>query len=193
MWARRLGTALDAVPHRTYLFLVPLGRRTPVSGAADRSGRRPDGVYSTGDLARLTDNTLRTVRHYEELGLVVPLARQGGQHRLFDQVQLERLRFITDLRSLSFPLASVREVLACRDGAQAPCDAAQKARQTLDAHILELQDKMRILKRVRDTLVRTRATLQDCAECEESWETRYCDHCDVRTSPDSPSLVNLLW
>ncbi len=164
-----------------------------MSGATDRSSRRPDGVYSTGDLARLTDNTLRTVRHYEELGLVVPLARQGGEHRLFDKMQLERLRFITDLRALSFPLASVREVLACRDGSGAPCDAAQKARQTLDARILELQDKMRILKRVSDTLVRTRATLQDCAECEETWETRCCDHCDIRTSPDSPSLVNLLW
>jgi DNA-binding transcriptional MerR regulator len=143
-------------------------------------------------LARLTDNTLRTVRHYEELGLIQPLDREEGGHRLFDECQLDRLRFITDMRSLSFPLASIREVLACSDGATAPCEAAKKAASVLDGHIHELKDKIRTLRRVRDTLVRTKATLEECADCDESWETRYCDDCEVRPE-ESPRLVDLLW
>ncbi len=169
-------------------------RRSPpdVAAAPERRARRPAGTYSTGDLARLTENTLRTVRHYEELGLICPLDREEGGHRLFDETQLERLRFISDMRSLSFALASIREVLVCRDGATAPCHAAQRAASTLDGHINELKEKIRTLRRVRDTLVRTKATLEECADCGESWETRYCDDCEVRPE-ESPALVELLW
>ena len=163
-----------------------------MAAVSERRANRPPGIYSTGELARLTENTLRAVRHYEELGLICPLDRQEGGHRLFDEVQLERLRFITDMRSLSFPLGSIREVLACRDGAAAPCQAAERAASTLERHINELREKIRTLRRVRDVLERAKATLEECAECDESWETRYCGECDVRPD-ESPALVELLW
>lgn len=163
-----------------------------MAAVAEKKSRRPAGTFTTGDLARLTENTLRTVRHYEELGLICPLDREEGGHRLFNEIQLERLRFITDMRSLSFPLASIREVLSCRDDAASPCQAAKRAASALDGHIQELKEKIRTLRRVRDTLVRTRATLEECADCDESWETRYCDDCEVRPD-ESPRLVELLW
>ena len=55
--------------------------------------------YTTGDLARLTGNTLRTVRYYEELGLIAPAARRHGEHRMFTAQDMERLRTISDLRA----------------------------------------------------------------------------------------------
>ncbi len=95
--------------------------------------------------------------------------------------------------SLSFPLATIRELLACSEGAAAPCNAAKRALTALDGHIAELRDKIRVLRRVRDSLVRTRATLGECAECEESWETRFCAECEVREGVEPAALVNLLW
>lgn len=174
-------------------FKKPHGVSGTLARSSGERGGRDGGVYSTGDLARLTDNTLRTVRHYDELGLLTPLERGEGENRMFGEGQLERLRFISDMRALSFSLASIRDVLACSDGTRAPCDAAAKATAIIDRHLGDVRSKLETLKRLQDTLVRTRETLAHCARCGESWETRHCDRCTVRDPRDMPALVDLLW
>jgi len=58
-----------------------------------------EDLLSTGDMARLTGNTLRTVRFYEEAGILHPERRSTGGHRLFTHAELERLQLISDLRA----------------------------------------------------------------------------------------------
>jgi MerR family transcriptional regulator, repressor of the yfmOP operon len=56
--------------------------------------------------------TPRSVRYYEELGLLRPAARSEGDYRLFDESDLERLRFIKGLRDdAGFSLAEVAQLL----------------------------------------------------------------------------------
>ena len=56
--------------------------------------------------------TTRSIRYYEELGLLEPAARSGGDYRLFDASDLERLRFIKSLRDdAGFSLAQVGQML----------------------------------------------------------------------------------
>src|ERR1035437_4753808 len=56
--------------------------------------------------------TPRSVRYYEELGLLRPAARSEGDYRLFDDSDLERLRFIQGLRDAAgFSLAEVAQLL----------------------------------------------------------------------------------
>jgi MerR family transcriptional regulator, repressor of the yfmOP operon len=56
--------------------------------------------------------TPRSVRYYEELGLLRPAARSEGDYRLFDESDLERLRFIKALRDdAGFSLAEVAQLL----------------------------------------------------------------------------------
>jgi DNA-binding transcriptional MerR regulator len=56
--------------------------------------------------------TPRSVRYYEELGLLRPAARSEGDYRLFDDSDLERLRFIKGLRDdAGFSLAEVAQLL----------------------------------------------------------------------------------
>ena len=154
--------------------------------------KREAGIFSTGDLARLTGASCRTVRYYEEVGLLRPLERESGGHRFFDASQLERLRFITDLRSLSFSLESIEELLSCAEGVASPSHAADRAIEILDGRIEDVQSKLRTLRRVRDTLVRTRLTLEECSQCTETWHSRECGDCDVRQG-DRPPLVDMLW
>jgi DNA-binding transcriptional MerR regulator len=149
--------------------------------------------HTTGDLARLTSNSLRAVRHYEELGLIQARDRSGRSHRLFDETQLKRLRLITDMRALAFPLPAIQSLLAARDGKSRPGEAADQAVAVLDAHINSLHDKLRTLRRVRDQLVTTRATIEECRTCDETWDSCACDDCDVRRDRDLPDLVRLLW
>jgi DNA-binding transcriptional MerR regulator len=63
--------------------------------------------------------TTRTLRYYEELGLLKPAARSEGDYRLYDEDDLERLRFIKGLRDdAGFSLAEIGQLLedeAARD------------------------------------------------------------------------------
>jgi MerR family transcriptional regulator, repressor of the yfmOP operon len=56
--------------------------------------------------------TARTIRYYEELGLLTPAARSEGDYRLYDDDDVERLRFIKDLRDdAGFSLAEISQML----------------------------------------------------------------------------------
>src|SRR6266436_1841825 len=56
--------------------------------------------------------TTRTLRYYEELGLLKPAARSEGDYRLYDEDDLERLRFIKGLRDdAGFSLAEIGQLL----------------------------------------------------------------------------------
>jgi MerR family transcriptional regulator, repressor of the yfmOP operon len=70
-----------------------------------------------GELARLVGTTPRTVRYYEEKGLLPPAAdRPAGQHRLYDVQDVERLRELLRLRNLlGVPLDELKELVAVDD------------------------------------------------------------------------------
>ena len=80
--------------------------------------------------------TPRSVRYYEELGLLTPAARSEGDYRLYDETDLERLRFIKGLRDdAGFSLAEIARLLedeAARERSHAAyhatTDQAERAR-----------------------------------------------------------------
>ncbi|MGH2964037.1 MAG: MerR family transcriptional regulator [Solirubrobacterales bacterium] len=67
-----------------------------------------------GEVAELTGTTPRTIRYYEELGLLpVALGREPGSHRLYEQVDVERLRDVLRLKELlGMSLEELRELAA---------------------------------------------------------------------------------
>ncbi len=74
--------------------------------SADGSERRE---YAIGDLAREFRVTTRTIRFYEDEGLLAPVRR--GQARIFDPRDRVRLRLILRGKRLGFSLAEIREIL----------------------------------------------------------------------------------
>ena len=64
-----------------------------------------------GEVARRTGLTQRTLRHYDQLGLLVPGGRSDGDYRLYSRADLERLLEIQHLKSLGLSLAEVAEAL----------------------------------------------------------------------------------
>jgi DNA-binding transcriptional MerR regulator len=67
-----------------------------------------------GQVAELTGTTPRTIRYYEELGLLSPAGeREPGAHRVYDQADVERLQEVLRLRRvLGLSLDELREVAA---------------------------------------------------------------------------------
>lgn len=68
--------------------------------------------YTVDDVVQLLGVTPRTLHYYEEVGLIEPVARTVGRHRLYDENVIQRLRHILRLKEyLGFSLQEIRQVL----------------------------------------------------------------------------------
>ena len=68
-------------------------------------------VWKIGELAKRTGLTVRTLHHYDEIGLLSPAERSDGGHRVYDEAAVQRLYRIVSLRSLGFPLDAIADAL----------------------------------------------------------------------------------
>lgn len=68
-----------------------------------------------GVVAELTELSIVTLRHYDEVGLVPPSARSEGGFRLYTDSDVQRLRTIRRMKPLGFSLEEMRELLAALD------------------------------------------------------------------------------
>src|SRR6266567_6386194 len=72
--------------------------------------------YSIEQVAAQTGMTKRTLRYYEEVGLLPPTGRTEGNYRRYSEVDLQHLERIRELRDLlGFSLGDIREILAAED------------------------------------------------------------------------------
>nr|WP_306208056.1 MerR family transcriptional regulator [Actinoplanes sp. RD1] len=85
-----------------------------------------------GEAAERVGLSIRTIRHYEEAGLIVPSARSGGGFRLYTDADLDRLRVVKRMKPLGFTLAEMRELL---DVLGALATAAGEERAVLQARL----------------------------------------------------------
>ncbi|AGP55596.1 MerR family transcriptional regulator [Streptomyces rapamycinicus] len=75
-----------------------------------------DGKHrQIGEVAARTELSLRTIRHYEETGLVVPSARSQGGFRLYTEADVARLMVIRRMKPLGFTLEQMRDLLEATD------------------------------------------------------------------------------
>ena len=68
--------------------------------------------YLVGDLARLSHVSVRTLHHYDGIGLLTPSARSAAGYRLYSDADLRRLRQILFYRELGFALEEIADILA---------------------------------------------------------------------------------
>lgn len=73
------------------------------------------GLLQIGEVAERVDLSLRTVRYYEELGLVTPQQRSPGGFRLYAEEQVDRLLLIERMKPLGFTVQEMADLLAARD------------------------------------------------------------------------------
>lgn len=75
-------------------------------------GEHGGQVWKVGDLARLTGLTVRTLHHYEHVGVLRPSGRSPAGHRLYDEGDVRRLYQVVALRDLGLPLEAIGTALA---------------------------------------------------------------------------------
>ncbi|RME41541.1 MAG: heavy metal-responsive transcriptional regulator [Caldilineae bacterium] len=102
-----------------------------------------------GQLAQASGVAAKTIRYYEEAGLLPPPLRAENGYRLYTAEDVRRLRFVRNARALGFSLAELREVLAMRDQGQAPCIHVV---ELLHDKVAEIETRIRQLQTLRRDL-----------------------------------------
>ncbi|WP_010630203.1 MerR family transcriptional regulator [Halomonas sp. KM-1] len=95
------------------------------------------------ELARRAEVTAETVRHYTREGLLHPQRDPDNGYQLFDQADLERLRFIQRARTLGFSVAEIGDILAHADQGDSPCPMV---RDLLASRLPQIRARIRELE-----------------------------------------------
>ena len=110
-------------------------------GASRRGGAQSVRI---GRLAEITGVSAKTIRFYEETGVLPPAPRAANGYRQYDESDVRRLRFIRNARVLDFSLEELKEVLGLRERGEAPCvhvmGLLEQKMEEIDAQIRHLQE-----------------------------------------------------
>lgn len=74
-----------------------------------------DRMHQIGEVAVAVGLSLRSIRYYEEAGLVPPSGRSAGGFRLYDDADIDRLRLVKHMKPLELTLEEMRDLLVTRD------------------------------------------------------------------------------
>jgi MerR family copper efflux transcriptional regulator len=154
----------------------------------------PDNLLKIGDFARLAKTNLRTLRYYEEMGLLKPAARSAGGFRYYRPTDTNRVQLIWDLQQLGLQLERIGELLGSRDGGLSHKELLARVRKALQEQDLLLQERVEALETQREKVSLARRRLDDCTNCSHhpSPENNFCEPCQA-SQMALPDLLSALF
>ena len=122
----------------------------------------PEEVTQIGALAKQLDITTRTIRYYEEIGLMGTISRRGGTTRSYSKDDVLRLKFILKMKSLGISLKEIQQLSDIFDiNDQDFSTITPKLIEILDHHISRLDEKMVSLSSLRQDIVEYRLRIME--------------------------------
>ncbi len=125
-----------------------------------------------GELAAAAGTTTKSLRFYEQAGLLLPPARTAAGYRDYAADAVPRLEFIRRGQRAGLTLAQIREVLQIRDSGQAPC---RHVEQVLGHRLVELDRQIAELLELRATVAQLhlQAPSPEPGSCDAQTVCRY--------------------
>jgi len=115
-----------------------------------------------GELAKRLGITTRTIRYYEEIGIMGASERHGGGPRTYTKDDILRLKFILKLKELGISLKEMQELAEHFDINQQDFDTiTPKLIEILDHHISMVDEKIANLSSLRNEIVDYRVRIMD--------------------------------
>jgi DNA-binding transcriptional MerR regulator len=113
--------------------------------------------WQIGEVCERTGLSPRTVRYYEELGLLPGVRRRAAGRRVYGPDEVERLRFIQRLKALGLPLAEIRDLNAVHGIAGSTRAMLERLDELLGRRVEEVDARIGELSRLRDEIAKYRA------------------------------------
>lgn len=130
--------------------------------------------YTIGALSKESGVNLETIRYYEKINLLNKPSRSVNGYRHYDESAIKRLRFVRRGRELGFGIAEIKTLLELADHPEHPC---KEADQLAQAHLTEVETKIKDLQAMQEVLTKIVACQSHTAEhCRliETLDQRSC-------------------
>lgn len=138
-------------------------------------------MYSIGNLAKLSNSTVRTLRYYDEIGLLSPSQLSEGGHRYYEEKEVIKLHYIKILKEMGFSLITIRQMLEHQH-------LSHKEALTMQLKVLDIEKEL-IEERSRSIRYLLQLSeLEDLANWKEVF-----DRISINSSPTPVELYEEIW
>lgn len=145
-------------------------------GFDNESGEK---LMRIGDLAKRAGTTMRTIRYYEERGLIEPARRTKGGFRLYQEEELRKLHLIKSLQVLDMPLAQVKAFFDERRRGRTAAKIAPALQEVLREHLQDIERRIAQYRAMQESARQTIDILDACSRCPYEPGPAVCRQCPV--------------
>lgn len=136
-------------------------------------------MYTIGELADMSNVTGRTLRYYDEIGLLPPAQKNAAGHRLYGEEDVSRLHYILTLRNIGLPLDTIQ---------QAMVDHQMKVQDVLGMRLQMILEEQEKLKKM-ETSIHALLTLVEL-EQPTDWKSVFSS---FYSYPSKQEAIDRLW
>ncbi|MEW6527327.1 MAG: MerR family transcriptional regulator [Spirochaetota bacterium] len=110
-------------------------------------------TYSIGELAKLLEMSTRTIRYYEELGLLNSVKRIENGRRIYTDDDVRRLKLIKRLKILGLTLSEMHELESIWQIHKTNDIVLRRLLEILDSHVQRVDDRIRDLEILKNEII----------------------------------------
>ena len=149
-------------------------------------------TYKIGEVADRLATSIRTIRYYEEEGLLEPVRTPRGT-RMYSANHIARLNVILRLAGLGFSLEAIRKIAEIRENSNSGDASSFLVEQHLD-EVQQLLDKqINALQNIKQEIQDASGVIAGCHGCSNVPATQSCPDCPVINKRADIELLNLVW
>lgn len=158
----------------------------------DAQQARRLGYQSAGEVAELLGVTLRTVRYYEEQGLVTPTRTDKGT-RYYSDFAVQRLEVCVRLAGVGIPIKTLKQLATVRPSAESGEQSSHELVEVFQALRGDLRKSLANLRYLISDLEKTERLVRTCWTCPNRPNRVDCPECPCEVEIDSAFILHLTW
>ena len=145
--------------------------------------------YWIGDVAKKLGLSLRTIRYYEELGILKPRGRTVGHFRLYTDDDVKRLEAVQNLKSLGYSLKQVQDVMHAASHSKTGNELVSTILGDLSKQEALAKEQLRHYRQTLRSINEASKLLERCVGCKKKPKKSNCLTCKVFDSEEEVPLI----
>jgi DNA-binding transcriptional MerR regulator len=142
-----------------------------------------------GELAKISGVTPRTIRYYEELGLIKPSKYSEGGVRLYSELDVLRLKIINNLKNLNFSLEKIERILFANSERENLKVKSENILKGIEEQFYEASKKMENYIEIEEQIELGLNVFKSCMFCDKKPSFFNCSDCQDIPKGELPRVL----
>ncbi|MEM9229149.1 MAG: MerR family transcriptional regulator [Pseudomonadota bacterium] len=148
--------------------------------------------YKIGELAKLSGLSVRTIRGYEEMGIISSIRSDGGT-RYYSETGLTIAKLAHRMRALNIPVTTIQDIATRRRDFDTGDLSSAAMTEILESLSDELRRQAARMLELEDEVMRTLRLIRGCRGCRNLPSAKTCPDCPMEMSDAKTDLSQMIW